>query len=191
MTAEERRTSILVAARREFSRSGFHGASTARIAAAASCSEPMLYKHFSGKQALFAAVLAEVSTAMEAQVDGVLNQSGDPLAHWLGFLPEAMESDLYAEMVGLRKLAVTLVDQPEICAQLRAGTERLHERVRRVVTRAKEHGSIRADVDPDYVAWMWLGITLVASYRHSMEGSGGFAMMHPHAETFLRSLEPH
>lgn len=187
MSAQERRASILRAARGEFSRSGFHGASTARIAAAAGCSEPMLYKHFAGKQALFGAVLTEVSTAMEAQIDEALSQPGDPLENWLAFLPGAMGSALYAEMVGLRKLAVTL-DEPQILDELRAGTERLHERARNAIRRAKQEGTVRPDVDPDYVAWMWLGITLAASFRHSIGDPQGFAGMHPHAETFLRSL---
>ena len=53
LTADERRARILSAARTEFARAGYHGASTASIARAAGCSEPMLYKHFVGKQALF------------------------------------------------------------------------------------------------------------------------------------------
>lgn len=188
MTSDQRRLTILEAARREFSRSGFHGASTARIAAAARCSEPMLYKHFTGKQALFAAVLQQVSGAMEQQIDAVLSRPGDPLSNWLAFLPEAMDSELYAEMVGLRKLAVTIVEEPQILEQLQAGTERLHARVRRAVERCHELGTIRQDVDSEYVAWMWLGITLAASYRNAIDAPGGFAGMRPHAERFLRSL---
>lgn len=190
MSAGERRESIVDAARREFARTGYHGASTSRIAATAECSEPMLYKHFSGKQALFLAVLREVSATMEGAIDAVLSAEGDPLANWLEFLPGAMESTLYAEMVGLRKLAVTLVDEPEILECLSLGTERLLHRVRRAVDRGLELGTVRGDVDAEYVAWMWLGLTLAASYRSSIEGGDTLASMLPHAQQFIRSLAP-
>jgi AcrR family transcriptional regulator len=188
MSADERRGSIVQAARREFARGGYHGASTARIATAAGCSEPMLYKHFAGKQALFTAVLEEVSATMEASIDDVLSRPGDPIRNWLEFLPGAMESELYAEMVGLRKLAVTLVDEPDILDTLQGGTRRLVERVHMAVARGRELGTVRHDIDADYVAWMWLGITLAASFRNSIEGRGGFAAMLPHAERFIGDL---
>ena len=57
MTGDERRDNILDAARTVFGRRGYHAASTAEIAAAAGCSEPMLYKHFGSKQDLFVATL--------------------------------------------------------------------------------------------------------------------------------------
>jgi AcrR family transcriptional regulator len=191
MSADERRESILAAARAEFSRSGYQGASTARIARAAGCSEPMLYKHFEGKQALFTAVLEQVQRAMEAAIDRVLQRDEDPLGGWIEFLPDAMNSGLYAEMVSLRKLAVTLSKEAEIRLMLMESTDRMRERVREAIERSKAGGYVRQDVDPEYVAWMWLGITLAASYRNSIEGPGGFAELLPHAVKFMRSLRPH
>lgn len=188
MSADERRARILSAARSEFARTGYHGASTARIAAAAGCSEPMLYKHFAGKHALFAAVLDEASAAMEADIDEVLSAPGDPLANWLAFLPDAMGSPVYAEMVGLRKLAVTLVHEPEIRQSLIDGTERLQTRVHSALERCREHGTVDGEVDAEYVAWVWFGITLAASFRQSIYGDGGFASMLPHADRFIRSI---
>jgi AcrR family transcriptional regulator len=68
LTSDERRGAILTAARHEFARRGFRGARTAAIAAGAGCSEPMLYKHFPSKQALFAAVLTDATEAMKALI---------------------------------------------------------------------------------------------------------------------------
>jgi AcrR family transcriptional regulator len=190
MSSEERRDAILMAARGEFSRSGFHGASTARIARAAGCSEPMLYKHFSSKQALFAATLEHVNQVMGDSIDNILSSPGDPLDAWRAFLPVALTSDLYAEMVAMRKLAVTVVDVPEVRQELARSTAQLHDRVERVIARCVELGTVHPDVDPAYVAWMWLGITLVGSYRETVEGHGGFAGMLPVAERFMDSLRP-
>ena len=188
MTHEERRAAILTAARGEFSRSGFHGASTADIARAAGCSEPMLYKHFVSKQMLFAATLADVNRVMGESIDTILNVPGDPLDAWSAFLPVAMTSDLYAEMVAMRKLAVTVADEPAVCAELQRADARLQSRVRALVDRSIELGSMRPDVNAEYVAWTWLGLLLVASYRQSVEGRGGFAAMLPMAQQFIDSI---
>jgi len=150
----------------------------------------MLYKHFSSKHELFCAVLDEVSQTMESSIDGVLSAPGDPLDNWLAFLPVAMRSEAYAEMVGLRKLAVAVVGEPVIRKMLAEGTDRLAMRVRDACARSKSMGRMRDDIDADYVTWIWLGITLAASYRQSIEGPGGFSGMLPHAKSFIDSLRP-
>ncbi len=59
MTSDLRRELILAAAKRCFARTGFAGTTTKSIAAAASISEGLLFKHFPTKSALYAAILAE------------------------------------------------------------------------------------------------------------------------------------
>src|SRR6476660_3259234 len=63
MTGDLRRELILAAAKRCFSRNGFAGTTTKSIAAAASISEGLLFKHFPTKSALYAAILAEACEA--------------------------------------------------------------------------------------------------------------------------------
>jgi AcrR family transcriptional regulator len=72
MTSDLRRQLILGAAKRCFSRHGFAGTTTKSVAAAASISEALLFKHFPSKAALYAEILAE---ECEADPD---------LAHLLG-----------------------------------------------------------------------------------------------------------
>jgi AcrR family transcriptional regulator len=59
MTSDLRRQLILSAAKRCFARHGFAGTTTKSVAAAASISEGLLFKHFPTKSALYAAILAE------------------------------------------------------------------------------------------------------------------------------------
>ena len=59
MTSDLRRQLILSAAKRCFARTGFAGTTTKSVAAAASISEGLLFKHFPTKSALYAAILAE------------------------------------------------------------------------------------------------------------------------------------
>lgn len=63
MTSDLRRELILSAAKRCFARTGFAGTTTKSIAAAASISEGLLFKHFPTKSALYAAILAEACEA--------------------------------------------------------------------------------------------------------------------------------
>jgi len=59
MTSDLRRQLILSAAKRCFARNGFAGTTTKSVAAAASISEGLLFKHFPSKAALYAEILAE------------------------------------------------------------------------------------------------------------------------------------
>ncbi len=63
ITSDLRRELILAAAKRCFARTGFAGTTTKSIAAAASISEGLLFKHFPTKAALYAAILAEACEA--------------------------------------------------------------------------------------------------------------------------------
>src|ERR1700753_3917070 len=59
MTGDLRRQLILGAAKRCFARHGFAGTTTKSVAAAASISEGLLFKHFPTKSALYAEILVE------------------------------------------------------------------------------------------------------------------------------------
>lgn len=187
MTAGERRAAILAAARTEFARTGYHGASTASIARAAGCSEPMLYKHFSSKQELFGAVLEQVSRVTEDGFDAVLSAPGDLVGNLLRFLPLVMHSADYVEAMQLRKLAITLVREPKVRETLAAMQQRHTDRVAGAFERARQEGDVREDVVPEDVAWMWTGLTLAGCYREALE-PGGFAAMLPTVVSFIESL---
>jgi AcrR family transcriptional regulator len=63
MTHDLRRQLILGAAKRCFARHGFAGTTTKSVAAAASISEGLLFKHFPTKSALYAEILSEECAA--------------------------------------------------------------------------------------------------------------------------------
>ena len=69
MTGDLRRQLILSAAKRCFARHGFAGTTTKSVAAAASISEGLLFKHFPTKSALYAEILAE-----ECEADPALHR---------------------------------------------------------------------------------------------------------------------
>jgi TetR/AcrR family transcriptional regulator len=95
LTAEERRTQIMAAARDVFAREGFAGARTRDIAAAAGINEALMYRHFASKEDLFEAAVAQP-----------LERAVTALAESVGSLPAEYSSEagdlrqISAEFVG-------------------------------------------------------------------------------------------
>ncbi len=69
MNSDLRRQLILSAAKRCFAHHGFAGTTTKSVAAAASISEALLFKHFPSKSALYAEILAEECEADPALLE--------------------------------------------------------------------------------------------------------------------------
>jgi AcrR family transcriptional regulator len=102
MTSDLRRQLILGAAKRCFARHGFAGTTTKSVAAAASISEGLLFKHFPTKSALYAEILAEECAA-------------DPALHRLLELEPSTETlvALIREMVRHFQEVQSMPDQEE------------------------------------------------------------------------------
>jgi AcrR family transcriptional regulator len=67
LSAEQRRAKILSAAVRAFARDGYDGTTMDEIAARAQITKPVLYDHFSSKQALFLTVLETIRDGLIAK----------------------------------------------------------------------------------------------------------------------------
>ena len=74
LSGPERRQTILRESQRLFAEKGFHGVSIDEISRAVDVSPAILYRHFASKQALYDAVLEELSHQRESYVDAVLNR---------------------------------------------------------------------------------------------------------------------
>ncbi len=70
-----RREALLSAAARLFAERGYSGTSIEDLGAAAGVSGPALYKHFSGKQAMLAAILLDASEGLHAGGREVLGRA--------------------------------------------------------------------------------------------------------------------
>lgn len=75
LSADERREQIINAARQVFEQSGFDGARTRDLAAAAGVNEALLYRHFGSKEELFEAAVA---APLEEAVGKLVEMSGAP-----------------------------------------------------------------------------------------------------------------
>ena len=171
LPAEERRRAVLDAARDVFARRGYHGAGIAEIASTCGCSEPILYRHFASKQALFAAVLVDAAALLRARIAPIFEEAEDPLDALVAVAATASEDELFIQISRLRMLAATLVSEPEIQEALAQTVTEMHGRLTGLMARAREHGSLRADIDPAEAAWLWFGVALQVGYRGAVFGT--------------------
>jgi AcrR family transcriptional regulator len=201
LTADERREAIVSAAWKVFARNGYHRASTQEIAALAGCSEPMIYKHFASKQALFVAVLERGSLWIKQRFAEILGHEPDPdrsadtfgqdpLGTWAGVLTELVHEPMYADAARLRLFALTLADDPEIRVALQGQIGRQLSMAGLMFARSQEIGTARADVDPAIAGWLSASVSLVAALRFAIEGEDGLHDMPDFIQTLVALLRP-
>ena len=77
LKAAERKASILAVAKLLFADKGFHGVSVDEIAKRLGVSPAVLYQHFPSKEALYEAVLTEISEKRESYIEAVLTEPSD------------------------------------------------------------------------------------------------------------------
>jgi AcrR family transcriptional regulator len=191
LTADERRAGILHAARKIFAQRGFHGAGTSDIAAAAACSEPMIYKHFASKQALFAAALEDATLELRGRIHEAIEHrppGEDELTAMANIANRMCDDEVMLDVARLRMLAITLADDPEIRAALDLSLSGMRRRVVGVVRAGQERGELRADADAEVISWLWVGFVLAAAYRYSVEGKDVLHELPEMPKTLLRML---
>src|SRR5437764_15342714 len=80
LTKAERKRQLLGHAEQLFVRLGYRDTTTEKIAAAAGVTEPVLYRHFDSKKALFLEVLEEIREATLGRWNADSADLADPLA---------------------------------------------------------------------------------------------------------------
>jgi AcrR family transcriptional regulator len=191
MPAAERRAAILDAARGAFARAGFHGASTAEIARAAACSEPILYRHFASKQALFAAVLEDAAMRLrEATEAGMYAEPDDPFGALVHAGERLAGDPRLTEVLRLRGLAVTMLDDPVVRETVERMASTMRGRVEAAVRRSQATGRIRADVPPEQIAQLWAGLSFLAGFAYAVEGPDATVALAPARAALLDLLRP-
>jgi len=190
LSAENRRAAIIDAARKLFGRNGFHGTGTSDIAAAAGCSEPVIYKHFASKQALFIAVLEDSVLYMRGRFATAAEGEGDLFDAYLRFVRGLSGDPKVAELSRLRYLAVTLCADPEIRAGLMAMVTQWQASVRAAIEVAHANGRIREDVDVESVAMLFFGLAQAAGFMSAIEGEDALACFPRHFDALVELLTP-
>ena len=169
LTAEQRRQAVLETACRVFSRSSYHGATTAEIAREAGISEPILYRHFGSKRDLYLACLEEAWSTFR----GVCEQAiaGDP-ERCLGAIADAyMVKGKKLRVIDLWIQALNIAAEDKvIAAAVRKQIREVRDFFADVIRDGQRRGVIHADRDPDAEAWIFVAGGLLATIDSRLGG---------------------
>ena len=184
MSARDR---ILDAAAEVLAERGVAGATTRQIAAAAGCSEALLYKNFADKQELFVAVLTERLPPLDVP------PSGGDIADELIELTAALMS-FFARTF---PMSVSIFGAPQLLAEHRdgvrrqgAGPEGPVRLVRAHLETARGDGRIGATADLDAAARTIVGVAFHRAFLAAYDGDRDVADGRDLAERAVALLLP-
>ena len=187
LRGDQRRAVILEAARHLFAQRGYHGVSVGEIARGSGCSEPILYRHFASKQALFAAVLERGAADLLAALDDALEANpDDPFAALGHYVDRTTADPRTAELVRIRSLAVALADEPEILEALRRSMAAYLDTLTRAAARSQRSGTVSTHLNPRHLAELWAGLGFLAGFLHVVGGETAIRRLSPTVATLLR-----
>jgi AcrR family transcriptional regulator len=155
MKATDRRRQLLEAAVKCFAAYGYHHTTTARLAKAAHVTEPVLYRHFASKQALFIALLEEVGNVVLREWRKAIAPLRSPLdqLRLLLRLNPATTDPRMGQMYSVIFAAQAELNEPLIQAALRRHYQRYADFLADVLKRAQRGDQVRSDVSAAGLAW--------------------------------------
>jgi TetR/AcrR family transcriptional regulator len=172
LPATERRAAVLDSACCVFARCSYRGATTAEIARQAGITEPVLYRHFESKQALYLACIDEAWGRVRETWERAVEAESDPEA-WL----PAMTGALFE--LGQRRSPVATLwlqaltdggDDPEVRRFLRRHLRDVHEFVAGVLRRCQDAGEVSRAHDARAEAWSLVAIGLLIAVTGRIGG---------------------
>jgi AcrR family transcriptional regulator len=154
MRKAERKRQLLTHAKQLFVTLGYQNTTTEKIARAAGVSEPVLYRHFESKKALFLEVLQEIREATldrwQAETAGV----ADPLAKLHAIMDRYLGSTR-EHALEFRIMHRTLMEteDAEIVSLLRAFYLESERLLAQIIIEGQQTGVFRRSLDPRVGAW--------------------------------------
>jgi AcrR family transcriptional regulator len=172
LPAEARRAAVLDTACRVFARCSYRGATTAEIAREAGVTEPILYRHFASKQALYLACIDDAWSRVRIAWEEAVAAEPDPSA-WTQAMAEAFFQfkEQRSAVASLWLHALTESgDDPEIRKYLRRHLREVHDFVADVLRRCQAAGAVPADRDPRAEAWIFIAVGLLVAVAGRLGG---------------------
>jgi TetR/AcrR family transcriptional regulator len=172
LPARERRAAVLDTACRVFARCSYRGATTAEIAREAGVTEPILYRHFASKQALYLACIESAWQRVRGAWDEAVAEEPDPGA-WTTAMANAF-FDFKEQRSAVAQLWIQALtesgDDPDIRRYLRRHLRDVHTFVSEVVARGQAAGAIAPERDPRAEAWIFIAVGLLVAVAGRLGG---------------------
>ena len=172
LPASERRAAVVDTACQVFARNSYRGATTAEIAREAGVTEPILYRHFDSKQALYFACIDEAWAQVRRASEDALEVEDDPRA-WMAALARAFFEfgEQRSPVASLWLQALTESGhEPEVRRFLRRHLREVHDFVEGVLRRCQEAGAVPAERDARAEAWIFVAVGLLTAVTGRLGG---------------------
>lgn len=154
MRKADRKRQLLAHAKELFVTLGYQDTTTEKIARAAGVTEPVLYRHFESKKALFLEVLQEVRAATLTRWHAETTHLSDPLAKLHAIADTYLGSTRqHALEFRVMHRALFETDDQEIAASLRSFYLDSEALLAQVIAEGQQAGVFRRSLDPRVGAW--------------------------------------
>ena len=161
LKAPQRREQLISVATKLFAERGYEATTTAAIADAAGVTEPILYRHFDGKQDLFVAIVREMSELTMRHWQELTAGADDPadaIRRIARQFPEhvAELADAYHVIHG----ALSSNRDGQVVRVMHEHYAQIEAFFVGIISRGQRAGLVRKDMDPRVPAWqlIYLGI---------------------------------
>jgi AcrR family transcriptional regulator len=154
MRRADRKRHLIAQAKQLFVTHGYQDTTTEKIAAAAGVSEPVLYRHFESKKALYLEVLKEIREATLDRWHSQTAEVSDPLAK-LHAIADMYLGSTREHALEFRVMHRTLfdTDDKEIANFLRAFYLDSETLLAQIIAEGQQAGVFRRNLDPRVGAW--------------------------------------
>lgn len=154
MRRAERKRQLLSHAKELFMTLGYQHTTTEKIASAAGVTEPVLYRHFESKKALFLDVLQEIRQATISRWREETAIVTDPLAKLHAIADMYLgATQAHALELGVMHRTLMETDDPEIVESLRSFYLDSETLLAQVISEGQQTGVFRRSLDPRIGAW--------------------------------------
>ncbi|MFG0252434.1 MAG: TetR/AcrR family transcriptional regulator [Phycisphaerales bacterium JB038] len=161
LPAAQRREQLLDTAALLFARRGYSRTTTAELAKAAGITEPVLYRHFQSKRALFIALLDRTGEEVIAGWEQQLSEAKTPAERiqlLLGANPMTTNQGKGVYRVVVQGL--TEIEDREIRKAIKRHINRLHAFLVAQLTDARKSGQLVAKADLELIAYLLMHLAL-------------------------------
>ncbi len=154
LKAPQRREQLLEVATSLFADRGYQATTTAAIAEAAGVTEPILYRHFKGKQDLFIAIVRRMSEHTLEQWRAMIAHTDEP-AEQIRVIAQQFPDqlrrleDAYQVLHG----ALATSRDRKVLAVMREHYMRIHAFFVDIIRQGQANGQFRRDLNPNVHAW--------------------------------------
>ncbi|MBK7973090.1 MAG: TetR/AcrR family transcriptional regulator [Deltaproteobacteria bacterium] len=163
MSRGQRREAILECATRQFARSGYANTTVNGIAAELGVTEPLIYKHFDSKEALFREVFQRVALFFVERIGEVVSEGASPLSTLRKIaLFYYQHLDAHPEFAAiLYQVAANSAEGIEgLKEPLRFFKKiflQLHDAIEALLKEAKRQGEVPEALNESAAAWAFIG----------------------------------